>query len=70
MKTENTTYIVFYMDGNATDEFEYDALIPNLHVGEKIECDDECKGTISKIETNITKEDGILYIFQYIEVNI
>lgn len=70
MKTENSTLIAFYLNGKAVGEFEYDVLIPNLHVGEKIDCEDMHEGTISKIETNICMEDGILYICQYIEVNI
>ena len=71
MKTENTTYITFFFeDGKVADEFEYDVLIPNFHVGDKIYCDDICEGTISRIETNICKEDGILYVYQNIDVNI
>ena len=71
MKTENTTHITFfYDDGNVANEFNYDVLIPNLYVGDVICCDDIFEGIISSIKTNICKKDGILYVFQNIDVNI
>lgn len=70
MKTKNSTFITFFLGGEIAGEFDYDVLIPNLHVGGKIVCEDTHGGTISKIETNICMEDGILYICQYVEANI
>ena len=71
MKTDNTTHITFfYDDGNVANEIEYDVLIPNLYVGDVICYDDIFAGIISSIKTNICKEDGILYVFQSIDVNI
>ena len=45
MKTKNTTFIAFFLDGEVAGEFDYDVLIPNLHVGGKIDCEDT-PGTI------------------------